>query len=109
MDFRLNDDQRALQDAARRFAQAELPALARELEEAGEPLPDAWVKRYAELGFLGINLPTSLGGQGLSHLDAALVLEEFARISGAVALPIFESCFGPTLAIARHADRKSVV
>ena len=34
MDFQLNEDQRALQDTARRFAQAELPALARQLDEA---------------------------------------------------------------------------
>ncbi len=103
MDFQLSDDQRALQDSARRFAQAALPALARRLEEAREPLPAEWLKRYAEMGFLGINLPEAYGGQGLSHLDAVLVLEEFARISGAVAAPIFESCFGPTLAILHYA------
>ena len=96
MDFKLEEGQRALQEAARKFAQAELPALARELEEAEVPLPHSWVRRYADMGFLGINLPQEYGGQGLSHLDAALVLEEFAKISGAVAGPIFESCFGPT-------------
>ncbi|MCZ4315551.1 acyl-CoA dehydrogenase family protein [Comamonadaceae bacterium G21597-S1] len=106
MDFTLNDDQRALQEAARKFAQTELPALARELEEANEPLPQAWVKRYAEMGFLGINLPEAFGGQGMSHFDAVLVLEEFAKISGAVAAPIFESCFGPTLAIQRYASEE---
>lgn len=103
MDFRLNDDQRALQEAARKFARAELPALARELEAANEPLPHEWLKRYAEMGFLGINLPEAYGGQGMSHVDAVLVLEEFAKISGAVAAPIFESCFGPTLAVQRYA------
>jgi alkylation response protein AidB-like acyl-CoA dehydrogenase len=104
MDFQLNEEQRALQDAARRFAQAELPALARQLEEAKEPLPPEWVRRYAAMGFLGINLPVEYGGQGMSHLDAVLVLEEFAKISGAVAAPIFESCFGPALAIGHYAN-----
>jgi len=61
------------------------------------------VKRYAEMGFLGINPPEAHGGQGMSHLDAVLVLVEFAKISGAVAAPIFESCFGPTLAIEHYA------
>ena len=55
------------------------------------------------MGFLGVNLPSELGGLGLSHLDAVLVLEEVAKISPAVAFPIFESCFGPTLAIAHFA------
>jgi butyryl-CoA dehydrogenase len=104
MDFQLNDDQRALQDTARRFAQAELPALARQLEHDHEPLPHEWARRYAEMGFLGINLPEAYGGQGLGHLDAVLVLEEFAKVSGAVAAPIFESCFGPALAISHYAN-----
>jgi alkylation response protein AidB-like acyl-CoA dehydrogenase len=103
MDFRLTDEQEQLRDAARTFAQAELPALARELEEKNEPVPEAMLKRYAALGYLGINLPEKYGGHGLSHLDAVIVLEEFAKVSPAVAFPVFESCFGPILAIAHFA------
>ena len=57
MDFRLTKEQEQLRDAARRFARAELPALAREMEEKNEPVPREMMKRYASLGFLGINLP----------------------------------------------------
>ncbi|MEX0958980.1 MAG: acyl-CoA dehydrogenase family protein [Burkholderiales bacterium] len=103
MDFRLSDEQEQLRDAARKFAQAELPGLARELEEKNEPVPDDMLKRYAALGYLGINLPEQYGGHGLSHLDAVIVLEEFAKVSPAVAFPVFESCFGPILAIAHFA------
>ncbi len=53
--------------------------------------------------YLGINLPEQYGGHGLSHLDAVIVLEEFAKVSPAVAFPVFESCFGPILAIAHFA------
>ena len=103
MDFRLTDDQRQLRDEARRFAQAELPQLAREIEEQNSPLPRVWMKRYAQLGYLGINLPAAYGGHGMSHLDAVIVMEEFAKVSPGVAFPIFESCFGPILAIAHFA------
>ena len=103
MDFRLTDEQEQLRDAARKFSQAELPELARQLEEKNEPVPDNMMQRYAALGYLGINLPQQYGGHGLSHLDAVIVLEEFARISPAVAFPVFESCFGPILAIAHFA------
>lgn len=103
MDFRLDDDQIQLRDAVRRFAQAELPALARELEERHEPVPRDVMKRYAALGYLGINLPAELGGHGMSHLHAVIVLEELAKVSPAVAFPVFESCFGPILAIAHFA------
>lgn len=103
MDFRLSADQEQLRETARKFAQAELPELAREIEEKNIPLPREWMKRYAQLGYLGINLPAAYGGHGMSHLDAVIVMEEFAKVSPAVAFPIFESCFGPILAIAHFA------
>lgn len=103
MDFRLNDEQRALQDAARRFAQGELKALARELEAHNEPVPDDWLRRYAELGFLGINVAARYGGLGLGNLEALIVIEEFARVSPAVAFPVFESSVGPVRAIEHFA------
>ena len=103
MDFRLTDEQRQLRDEARRFARAELPQLARDIEENNSPLPRGWMKRYGQLGYLGINLPATYGGHGMSHLDAVIVMEEFAKVSPAVAFPIFESCFGPILAIAHFA------
>ena len=103
MDFGLTDEQEQLRDTARKFAQAELPALARTLEQNNEPVPETMMQRYAALGYLGINLPQAYGGHGLSHLDAVIVLEEFAKISPAVAFPVFESCFGPILAIAHFA------
>ena len=100
MDFALDDEQRQLREAARTFAQAELPGVAKELEEKHEPVPLELRRRFAELGYLGLNLPSEYGGHGMSHLNAVLVLEEVAKISPAVAFPIFESCFGPVLAIA---------
>ena len=108
MDFKLTEEQSLLQETARRFAQTEMKSIARDLERRQEPLPDEWVKRYAEMGFLGVNLPEEVGGQGLSHFEAVLVLEEFAKISGAVAAPIFESSFGPILAILRSGPQSLV-
>lgn len=103
MDFTLNEDQQALQETVRKFAVSELPEIAVEIEKTATPASHDLIKRYAKMGFLGVNLPSELGGLGLSHLDAVLVLEEVAKISPAVAFPIFESCFGPTLAIAHFA------
>jgi butyryl-CoA dehydrogenase len=95
MNFDLTDDQKALQEAARKFAQAELPDLAREVEETAEPVNHDWLKRFAEMGFLGVNTREDHGGLGLPHLDAFLVMEEFAKISVGVAFPVFECCAGP--------------
>jgi len=103
MDFKLSADQVQLRDAAREFATTELPGVAIELERDNKPPSHALVKRYAELGFLGINVPTEYGGLGLGDLDALIVLEEFAKISSAVAFPVFESCVGPVRAIEHFA------
>ncbi|MEC7762009.1 MAG: acyl-CoA dehydrogenase family protein [Pseudomonadota bacterium] len=104
MDFQLTDDQKSLQEAARRFAQEQLPDLAKELEEKCEPVPAEWLARYAEMGFLGINVAEKYGGLGLGNLEALLVVEEFAKISSAVAFPVFESCVGPVRAIEHFAQ-----
>jgi alkylation response protein AidB-like acyl-CoA dehydrogenase len=106
MDFNLSPEQKALQQSVRQFAQAELPAIAREIEETDEPVSAALRKRYAQLGYLGVNIAPEYGGAGMSHFDAVIVLEEIAKISIAVAFPIFESCFGPTLAIAHFGSER---
>jgi butyryl-CoA dehydrogenase len=103
MDFNLTSDQRELQAAARDFAQGELKGIAEELERENRPPSHALVKRYAELGFLGINVPERLGGLGLGNVEALVVLEEFAKISSAVAFPVFESSVGPVRAIEHFA------
>lgn len=104
MDFQLNEQQRALKETARRFARGELAELARHLERDNEAVPLHWRKRYAEMGFLGINLPEAYGGLGLGHLEALLVLEEFAQVSPAAAFPIFESATGPVRTLVHFAS-----
>jgi butyryl-CoA dehydrogenase len=103
MDFTLSDELRELQVAARTFAQTEMLPVAAQIETSGEPLGRDWVQRYAEMGFLGINVPQAQGGLGLSNLAALVVLEEFAKVSSAVAFPIFESSVGPVKAIEHFA------
>jgi alkylation response protein AidB-like acyl-CoA dehydrogenase len=104
MDFQLTEDQRDLQETARKFARAELMELSREMEAKAMPLPDAMRRRYGEMGFLGVNLPTEYGGLGMGHLEALLVLEQFAMISPAVAWPIFESLTGPVRTVQHFAS-----
>ncbi|MCY3688031.1 MAG: acyl-CoA/acyl-ACP dehydrogenase [Gammaproteobacteria bacterium] len=106
MDFSLSAEQLALQKSVRRFARGELPEIAAEIERSDEPPGIELRRRFAELGYLGVNLGKEYGGGGLSHLDAVLVLEEIASVSIAVAFPIFESCFGPTLAIAHFGSEE---
>ena len=104
MDFSLTSEQKELQSVAREFAQKEMTSVAKNLEEKKEFLPDEWFHRYAEMGFLGININKKYEGLGLSNFDALLVLEEFAKVSSLVAWPIFESTVGPIKAIEHFAN-----
>jgi butyryl-CoA dehydrogenase len=108
MDFQLSDEQRELVETARKFARSALPPLADEVEKTGHPPSRALIKQYAELGFLGINVPEHLGGLGLGNLEALLVLEEFAQVSAAIAFPVFESCVGPVRAIEKFGQQKLI-
>lgn len=104
MNFELSEEQHQLQAAAREFAQAQLPEAARYCEESAEPPSRALVRQFAELGFLGINISQRYGGLGLGNLEALIVLEQLARISSAVAFPVFESSVGPVRIIERFAQ-----
>lgn len=106
MDFRLSEEQSALQAAAREYAQRRLPEIARSIEESGHPPTHDLIAEFAEHGFLGVNVPADLGGLGLGNLEALIVLEEFGKISSAVAFPVFESCVGPVRAIERFAPEE---
>src|SRR5690606_15090706 len=81
MDFVFTDEQRAIQQSARDFAQAELHGLADELDKTAKPVPAEWLRRYAGMGFLGINTSSDFGGLGLPLLDALIAMEEFAKVS----------------------------
>lgn len=74
MDFSLSDDQRAIQDAAKAFAEAELaPNSARWDED--KHFPTDVLRRAAELGFAGIYIGEDVGGSALTRLDASIVFE----------------------------------
>jgi butyryl-CoA dehydrogenase len=106
MDFQLNEQQQQLRETARRYSREQMPDIAEEIERTGVPPGKTLLRKYAEMGFLGINIPERFGGLGLGNLDALIVLEQFAQISSAVAFPIFESCVGPVRAIEKFADEK---
>ena len=49
MDFSLTAEQQALIDTTQKFATAELPELARQIEDSSTPPPKSLLKRYAWL------------------------------------------------------------
>lgn len=78
MDFALTDDQRAIQDAARQFAEAELAPHSAEWDET-KHFPVDVMKLAAEMGFCGIYTGEEHGGMALGRVEAALIFEELSR------------------------------
>lgn len=77
MDFELNDDQRAIEDVARRFARERLAPFAAEWDEK-ETFPVETLREAASLGFAGIYVRSDVGGSEMSRLDAAIIMEELS-------------------------------
>lgn len=85
MNFDLTDEQALLKAAVREFAEGEiLPGAADRDEQAR--FPSELIPKLAEQGLLGILVPESYGGSGYDAISAAIIIEEVARVDGAVAL-----------------------
>lgn len=75
--FDLTDDQRAIQDMARKFTADAITPFAAEWDEK-HIFPRDTIKAAAELGFAAIYVSEESGGIGLGRLEAALIMEAMA-------------------------------
>ena len=79
MHFALTEDQRAIQELVRDFAQGELMPRVQELDR--EERFDPWVlERLGELGILGLCFPRRYRGGGLDYVSLALACEELEYV-----------------------------
>ena len=85
MNFSFTEDQLAIRDAARDFAENEIAPSAVERDITGE-FPYDIVKKIGELGFMGMMVDPEWGGSGLDTVSYALALEEVAKIDASVAV-----------------------
>jgi alkylation response protein AidB-like acyl-CoA dehydrogenase len=87
MNFEPSEEQMILRQKMREFAEAEIaPGAARRDEEA--LFPHDLISKLAALNLMGILVPESYGGAGLDLLSASIVIEEIARVDGALALTV---------------------
>jgi cyclohexanecarboxyl-CoA dehydrogenase len=77
MDFSLNQEQQAMSDTARRFAQQKLKPGYRSRETAG-CIERNLIQEMGALGFLGAELPQAQGGLGADCVTSGLLLEEIS-------------------------------
>lgn len=84
MDFALNEDQVAIVDMARGFAEEAIAPHARAWEADGV-FPRALMAEGGALGLVAMYVPEEDGGAGLSRLDAVLVFEALSRACPTIA------------------------
>lgn len=75
--FGLSEDQKQLQELARKFAREEMIPKAAHHDETGE-YPWDVVKKGWELGLMNSHIPEAYGGLGLGVLEGCIIAEELA-------------------------------
>ena len=79
MDFQLNDEQKMIQEMARDVGQKEIAPYAEAMDSKGE-FPARQIKKLAELGLMGMMIPTEWDGSGLDTVTYAVALEEICAV-----------------------------
>ena len=87
MDFSLSEEQELTRRTVREFAEREIAPRSRRLDETQE-FPLDLMRRLGGMGLLGVVFPPEYGGAGLTYPDFALIIEELARVDGAIALSV---------------------
>ncbi|MEO8209656.1 MAG: acyl-CoA dehydrogenase [bacterium] len=83
MNFDLSEEQIAIRDAARNFAESEIAPSAIERDIAGK-FPTEIIKKLGELGFMGMMVSPKWGGAGMDTLSYVLAIEEISKVDASV-------------------------
>ena len=78
MDFELTEEQKMIQDMARKFAEREIKPVAAELDRTHRH-PQDIVKQMGELGLMGVTIPDEYGGAGMDYVCYVLSMIEISK------------------------------
>src|SRR5689334_6053379 len=97
MNFQLTEEQLAVRDAARDFAQTELlPGVIE--RDTHQRFPTELFRKMGGLGFLGMMVDTAYNGGGMDTISYVLAMEEISKIdaSASVCMSVNNSlvCWG---------------
>ena len=97
MDFDLNEELLAIQEAARQFAEKEVAPTVDEDDRAHRFRHDL-VRKMGELGFFGCTIPEQFGGTNSGFVALVVITEEIARIHSSLRVAV-NMQVGPALAL----------
>lgn len=85
MDFSFSEEQMAVRDAARDFAQKELlPGVIE--RDTKEQFPAEQIKALGALGFMGMMVDPAYGGSGMDTISYVLAMEELSKIDSSASV-----------------------
>ena len=103
MNFEFNDEQKALQQLARRVAKDKVAPRAAELDETGE-YPEDIFAVFRETGLLGVGFPVEYEGSGLGITGLAIAVEETAKYCNSCALMLLLTRLGTSAILSLRAS-----
>ena len=83
MNFDLTEEQIAIRDAARDFAESEVASTSVQRDMDGT-FPFEIIKKLGELGFMGMMVSPDWGGAGMDAISYVLAIEEISKIDASV-------------------------
>lgn len=97
MDFNFSEEQLAIRDTARDFAQNEIAPTSVERDIKAE-FPYEIIKKLGEFGFMGMMVPPEWGGAGFDTISYVLAMEEISKVDASVGVIMSVNnslvCFG---------------
>ena len=108
MDFRLDDDQRQLQEALRTFCEDVVAPKAAQ-RDAESRFEDGLREQLAEMGLFGAYVPSECGGAGLDVVSYVMIVEELSRACGSTGILVsahHSLCVDPILNFGSEAQKK---
>jgi len=98
MEFELSEEQRMVQELARRFAEKEIrPTL--EEDEKNHFFRREILQKMGELGFFGCCIPEEYGGNGMGYLESVLITEQIAKVSPSWRVILNMQNIGPAITV----------
>jgi len=108
MDFKPTENQLAIQDMVRDFANKNIRPRVMEWDES-QTFPVELFKEMGGLGLMGVLVPQEYGGAGMSYFEYITVISEVAKVCGSIGLSVAAHnslCTGHILAFGNEEQKQ---
>lgn len=111
MEFGFSDELQEIRRTVRDFAEKEIRPNVMDWDE-NQIFPRDVLSKLGELGFMGVLIPSDLGGSGLGYMEYATIIEELSRVDGSVGISLAAHnslCTGHIYSFGSEAQKRKYV